>query len=141
MATKDFTKQREAISFTIAPDEFRAYPAMAADTLINYAARLQNLASGTVEDQYAVYKTVLQELLYPDSFARFVERMGDKENPIDLEQLDDVTTWLFSEYGLRPTQPSGPSPTGPSSPAPGNGSTESTPVEVSISEPSLSIAS
>lgn len=141
MATKDFTKQRDDLSFTIAPDTFHAWPAMAADVLINYAARLQSMAEGSAEDQFGIYKAVLEEILQPDSFTRFVERMGDKANPIDLEQLDSVTTWLFEQYGLRPTQPSEPSPTGPSGPAPGTGSTESTPVEVSISELSPSIAS
>lgn len=141
MATKDFTKQRDEITFVIAPDTFHAWPAMAADVLINYAARLQNMVSGSAADQFGVYKDVLSEVLQPESYARFVERMGDKANPVDLEQLDAVTSWLFEQYGLRPTQPSGPSSTGPSDPAPGTGSTASTPVEVSISELSLPIAS
>lgn len=141
MATKDFTKQRDAISFDIAPDTFHAVTAMPADVLVKFASRLADPASLPIDEQFQLYKDVLEELLLPDSFARFVQRMGDKANPIDTEQLDAVTTWLFEQYGMRPTQPSSPSPDGPPSPEPGTGSTESTPVEVSISEPSLLSAS
>ena len=141
MATKDFTKPREEITFTIAPDTFRAYPAIAADVLISYVGKMADYADRSAADQMNVYKDVLKDLLEPDSYARFVARMADRENPIDPGQLDDVTSWLFEQYGMRPTQPSSPSPVGLPSPEPGTGSTANTPVEVSISEPSLPIAS
>lgn len=141
MATKDFTKQREAISFTVDPDTFRAYPAMSAQTLIDFAAKSQNLDADDGAAMIGVYQTVLAEVLEPDSFERFTARMADRANPIDPNQVNDIVTWLFEQYGMRPTQPSEPSPTGPSDPEPGTGSTASTPVEVSISEPSLLTAS
>jgi hypothetical protein len=141
MATKDFTKKREEISFTIGDDTFLAYPALAAQTLLDYAESLkgQNTEDATV--LVAVYQKVLADLLQPESYERFLARMADKMDPIDPAQLESIVSWLFEEFGLRPTQPSETSSGGPSSPALGTGSTESTPVEVSISEPSLSIAS
>lgn len=141
MATKDFTKQREAISFTIDPDTFRAYPAMAAQTLIDFAAKAKALDSADGAAMIGVYREVLAEVLEPDSFERFTARMADRLNPIDPSQVSDIVAWLFEQYGMRPTQPSEPSPTGPSSPEPGTSSTAVTPVEVSISEPSLLTAS
>lgn len=141
MATKDFTKQREAISFTVEPDTFRAYPAMSAQTLIDFAAKAQALDQNDGAAMIGAYREVLAEVLEPDSFERFTARMSDRLNPIDPEQVNDIVAWLFETYGLRPTQPSEPSLTGPSSPEPGSGSTADTPVEVSISELSMPIAS
>lgn len=141
MATKDFTKKREEISFTVGADTFVAYPALAAQTLLDYATKLQGQNTDDATVLVSVYKDVLANILEPDSYERFLERMADRMDPIDPAQLDEIVTWLFQEYGLRPTQQSEPSADGLSSPEPGTGSTESTPVEVSISEPSLSIAS
>lgn len=141
MPTKDFTKEREPISFTIAPDTFHAFPAIAANTAIEYAAKFQNIMTLPLEQQFDAYREVMGGMLEPDSADRFVSRMKDKANPIDSDQLADVTMWLFEQYGLRPTTPSETSSDGQPDPEPGTSSTESTPVEVSTSELSISIAS
>lgn len=136
MAKKDFTKKRVPIEFTIDDDTFYAHTGIPAETLIEYAAKFETLdvEKATVLEKLATYHDALELCLQPASFLRFVARLRDVENPIDGEQLDDVTTWLFEQYGLRPTQPSGSSSDGPSSLGTGTTSTESIPGEVLTSE-------
>jgi len=139
MASKDFTKKRETISFTIDDDTFHAHPGIPAETLMEYGAKFEglDLEKSTVLDKLAVYKDALELCMEPTSFQRFTARLKDTSHPIDGDQLDQVLTWLFEQYGMRPTQPSVNSPDGPSSPAAGTGSTGSIPGEVLISEVSL----
>jgi hypothetical protein len=63
-------------------------------------------------------------VLLPDSAAAVAKRLGDLENPIELEQASEVMIWLLEKYGLRPTQPSSNSAGGPVSPVSGTNSTD-----------------
>jgi hypothetical protein len=138
MAKKDFSKAREPIEFTIDPDTFTAYDTIPADDLIDAAVKLQELAGADTKAQYGAYRELLELTLEPVSYQRFVARLSSKTNGIDLQQLDDVSGWLFEQYGLRPTPPSGNSSDGPPAPGSGTSSTGSTPpLElISVSSPS-----
>jgi len=139
MAKKDFSKPRELIEFTIDQDTFHAHPGIPAETLMEYGAKFEgaDMEKSTVLEKLAVYKDALELCLDGPSFQRFTARLRDTTNPIDGDQLDQVLTWLFEQYGLRPTQPSVASSDGPSLPDAGTGSTGSIPGEVLISEVSL----
>lgn len=141
MATRDFTKQRAAIEFTIAPDTFRATPAIPAGVMIDAAAKMADLEKATAVEQLAAYRDVLEMCLEPGSFALFEQRMQDRVNPIDLPQVMDVVMWLFEEYGLRPTTPSESSSDSPSDPGTGTTSMDELPRVELISASSLSTVS
>jgi hypothetical protein len=142
MAKKNFTKQRQAIEFEIDDDVFYAHKGIPADTLIRYAAKFESLdmEKSSVMDKLDTYHDALELCLEPASFKRFVDRLSDPANPIDGDQLDEVTTWLFEQYGMRPTQPSGNSSDGLSLPETGTTSMESTQgvVLISVDSPSTS---
>jgi hypothetical protein len=61
------------------------------------------------------------------------KRLGDLENPIELEQASEVMIWLLEKYGLRPTQPSSNSADGSGNPASGTNSTDAPQLLVPIS--------
>jgi hypothetical protein len=67
--------------------------------------------------------------------------MADVHSPIELDQINDIVTWLFEEYGMRPTVESVSSANGGSPPGPGTGSTEFTPAGALTFAPSLSTGS
>jgi len=146
MPTKDFSRTRDDISFTLEGETFHAYPGMAAKTLIGYVTKVNTAilsaqSAGGVEAQYEACREVMQLCLQKESYVRFDERLGDNDRPVDLGQLNDIAMWLFGEYGLRPTQPSDNSPDGQSGLESGTFSTESTQGGVSISANSPSTSS
>jgi hypothetical protein len=140
MAKKDFSKARDTVEFTIDDDTFHAHPGIPAETLIEYGAKFgdRDMTKAPIGEQMAVYRDALELCLEPESFRLFVARLKDPQRPIDAGQLDEVTTWLFEQYGLRPTVPSVDSSDGPSDQEPGIDSTGSIKGEVLISEVSLS---
>ncbi len=137
MPTKDFSKSRDDISFTLEDDIFHAYPGMAAGVLVSYVAKVSAAigedAQGAVVLQYESCRDVMELCLLKESYVRFQERLNDSVHPIELDQLLEIAIWLFEQYGLRPTVQSATSADGQSSPESGTSSTESTPGEVSIS--------
>ena len=137
---KDFSKKRNRILFRIDDDVFEATPAVPADTMISFAKRftVSDPTQMTVEQQLNVFTDVLGDVLLPESMDRMRARMGDKANPVDLDQLDSIIQWLFEEYGMRPTPAPSDSSNGDADRAPGTTSTESTPQMVSISAASPS---
>jgi hypothetical protein len=139
---RDFTKARRDISFRVDDDMFHAARGVPADVLLDFATEFSSMeTSATIDQQLKAFRSMLEVVLLPESLKRFNERMRDRENPIEIDQVEDIVTWLMEQYGLRPTEPSSASPSGPSSPGPGTTSTVSTPAEVSISASSPSIAS
>jgi hypothetical protein len=143
MAKKDFSKAREPISFEIDGESFEAAEAIPADVLAEGVTILNSIdpETATAKDQIGALKGFMEMCLFPESYERFVYRMGNKANPIDLDQVDQIGTWLVEQYGMRPTQPSSASTDGSPSLGSGTTSTESTPERVLISGASPSIGS
>jgi len=136
---KDFSRDRKQIQFKIDEDVFHCRSALAADVLLDFTEKFNGIKDEDDASQSrAVLVDVLKEVLQPESFEQFRKRMADRDNPIDMPQANDVIEWAFSEYGLRPTQPSNGSPNGQPSPESGMNSMESVPAVVSISVDSLS---
>jgi hypothetical protein len=143
MAKKDFSKKRERISFEIDGEDFEAAEAIPADDLARVVTMLNSVDPNvaTPTEQVEAFKSFMETCLFPESYERFAYRMGNKANPIDLDQVNDISTWIVEQYGMRPTKPSADSSSGPPSLASGMSSTVEPQVVVSTSEPSLSTAS
>lgn len=140
---KDFSRKRKQLVFKIDDDTFHATAAIPAEVMIQFAERFSSAdpTKMSVKDQVSIFRDVLEIALLPDSMALMRKRMSDQVNPVDMSQLDEVITWLFEEYGMRPTQESSSSSAGGSPPVSGTTSTELTPGVVSISGASPSTGS
>lgn len=140
---KDFSKVRKALQFRVDDDVFQAASAIPAEVMIQFTEAISSSdpARMSPKEQVGVLRGVLEMVLVPESLKRFRERMSDITNPIDLEQINDIVTWLFEEYGMRPTVESVSSPNGASPPEPGTGSTELTHAGALTFAPSLSTSS
>lgn len=138
---RDFTKQRREIKFKIDDDVFEVAPALPAGVLMDFATDFQKLDKESGEDQKRSMMTILETVLVAGSYQRFTQRMQDRLQPIDLEQVNDVIEWIMEEYGMRPTEPSEDSSGGQPGPASGTPSTENTPDVASISSDSPLISS
>lgn len=123
-AIRDFTRKRERLQFRIDDDIFEAAPAIPGDTLAEFAQRFSNVGDATVAEQMTAMKESIGLVLLPESHARFVKRLADPEDPIELEQAAEVIQWLMGVYGNRPTQPSSPSVSGQDSPESGTSLTD-----------------
>jgi hypothetical protein len=139
---RNFTKERKKIEFQIDDDVFTAKSPIPAQTLIDFARQFTSLGTASsVEEQLSAFDAVLSLVLMPASLERFRTRMDDPDEPIAIDQVEEVITWLFEEYGMRPTElPSGSSD-GQPSPESGTSLTENTQDVVSISLDSPSTAS
>lgn len=140
---KDFTRKRKPIQFTIDEDTFNAVPTIPAETMIEFAESMSSADPTKMSpgEMVGALRRVIEMVLHPESLKRFKERMKDPQNPIDMEQLDEIVTWLFEEYGMRPTQEPSNSLSGGSPVVPGIGSTVMLPGVESISAASPSTAS
>jgi hypothetical protein len=139
---KDFTRERKKIEFKIDDDVFTAKSPIPAQTLMDFASAFSSMnEDSAVEDQLAAFQGVLDLVLMPQSLERFKQRMSDADEPVSVEQVEEIVSWLFEEYGLRPTQPSEPSVPGPPAPDSGMSLTGNTPVVVSTSSDSPAISS
>lgn len=140
---KDFTKKRHPIQFKVDDDIFDAAPVVAAQTMIDFTESMSSAdpTKMSPKEMVGLLGNVIEMVLLPSSLTRFKERMRDRVNPIDLEQLDEIVSWLFEEYGMRPTQEPSSSSAGGSALVPGITSTATLPDVVSISAASPSTAS
>lgn len=141
-ATRDFTKKRRRITFTIDDDTFEAASVLPGDIYAEFVTKYDGTGGlETYQQQHDQLKDALSMALLPDSYARFVERLNDRNNPIDDDQMSDAILYLLEAYGLRPTSPSQFSSDGPSSPESGMSSTEEQQPAESTPEVSQPIAS
>ncbi len=140
---KDFSKARKSLQFKVDDDVFHAASAVPADTMIEFASGFTSMNPENMNpaEIVAALRRVIEVVLQPQSLERFVQRMKDPANPIDMEQLDNIVQWLFEEYGLRPTTEPSNSSGGGSLPVPGITSMANMPGVASISAASPSTAS
>jgi hypothetical protein len=141
MTMRDFTRERKKIEFQVDDDVFTAKSPIPAQTLIDFAATFSGLSTASsVVEQLRAFNSVLELVLMPASLEVFRRRMDDPEEPIAIDQVEEIITWLFEEYGLRPTELPSDSSDGQVSLESGTSSTESTPdvVSISLDSPSTS---
>lgn len=139
---RDFTKKRNDISFRVDDDLFHAARGVPADVLMDFATEFSGMSLSTpVDQQLKAFRSVLELVLLPESLERFNKRLRDRENPIEIDQVEQIITWLMEQYGLRPTEQPSSSPSGLDGLVPGTTLTATTPGEVSISAASPSTVS
>lgn len=102
---KDFSK-RVSIKFKIDDDIFYGLPNLAVDQLIEFVGFTENISEAKIQDQPQFIRRVIQLALTNESAQLFIERMGNKENPISLFQAMEIIPWLMEQYGMRPTKQS-----------------------------------
>ena len=118
--------------FTIDGDTYEAAPVMPAETLMEFAGHFGKVGDTPAENLTAM-RGLLEMVLLPDSYERLAARLRSRENPVDIDQVSDLISWLLETYGLRPTRPSSSSPDGPPSPESGTSLTGITSAEELIS--------
>jgi hypothetical protein len=104
MPTKDFTKKRDPISFTIDADRFICVPTIPGDTLVTLLAKLGGADDDDMEQVSDGLKNILAEMLVESSYQRFLERFASKTEPIDFMQMNEIVEWLMEAFGMRPTK-------------------------------------
>jgi hypothetical protein len=133
---KDFSRARPTVGFKIDNDVFTGVPAMSADDMVTLVATFSDMDENDPVQVAKTIKNIVRNLLDSRSADVFVNRMGDRTNPIEFDQANEIILWLMGEYGMRPTEQPSPSGSGPASPESGMSLTEPTSVAVSTSSPS-----
>lgn len=133
--TRDFSKKRVPVFFTIDDDRFDCYKALDFDQLRRFAGLARGISKlatpvsveDSVEDQVDaatdaidrvadVMKIVMKKKSYQSFISRLrptdEQREDDDFEPIDPVQLMDIVKWLMEIYTSRPTQPSSTSVAG-----------------------------
>lgn len=134
---KDFSKARRRVRFKIEPDIFECVSDLPVLALIDFAAMADKVNETAMDDQMRqLFVEMFELVLKSESAPLFISRMQDKDNPISLDQVNDIMPWIMEKYGLRPTEPSDSSLDGSPTPASGPSLTANLPDEGSTSEPS-----
>lgn len=105
---KDFSKKRQPIYFildgvTPEGERFDCYPALALPSLQEIALIAGNMTQETITESFTEFFAVV---LQPESAARMESKLKDRQNPLEVEQANEIMSWLMEVYGLRPSQPS-----------------------------------
>lgn len=135
-AMKDFSTTRKPVRFVVDGDVFEGPSEVPAELLIEYGEKFD--ANADNRDQLDGLKDLFRMFLWEGDYERICARLGDRQNPISLEQADKICTWLTEVHGMRPTQPPSDSSSPSSSPESGTGSTESAQPEDSTPDDSPS---
>lgn len=124
----DFSLRRKTLRFRVDDDVFEAVAEIPVEVALAFADRAHVLENGTatVDQQVEVVRSLLRALLLPESAKRFLERLSDQRDPIGFQRFNQVVTWLFEEYGLRPTPSDSAFSPGSDNPASGTNLTVST---------------
>lgn len=121
---KDFS-HRVNVQFKIDDDVFEGIPDLPALDLVQFIGELSRISeTDNMREQTVLFEKLFRLMLVPESADRFVARMGDREKPISLQQIQDIMPWMLGEYGLRPTEPSSDSTSGSEIPDDGKNSME-----------------
>lgn len=103
-------KRSQPIQWTMDEDTFQAAAACPQDVLLELI-KMGN-PDTTREQKIAAMPTFLDQVLLPESAARYAARVKDPENPIELEQTVEVAKYLVEQYTGRPTAPPSSSESG-----------------------------
>lgn len=95
----------------------------------------KNMGAMSDSGDYSGIAEIFNELLVPQSAARFTQRLNAKgDDGIDVKsQLLPILNYVLEKFGLRPTQPSSDSSTGSLTETDGIPSTDGSSVEASVS--------
>lgn len=123
----DFSLPARRVRFRIDGDVFEGPRDLPAIHALRFIGKARAWQGADTEVAAALLPELLSDVLLPESLARFQARLADQDNPIGLPTLPEVVAYLFSEYGMRPTQPSSDSSNGDGPPDDGTSSTDAPP--------------
>lgn len=121
---KDFSTGRTAPQFQIDGKVYTAKRAIGLAHIQQIAGLAADLEAASTADKLALFESIFALLLKRESADRFAAHVRDDDDPIPLDQLTHIMTWLLEEQGLRPTEPSSESPAGSDAAASGTTSTD-----------------
>jgi hypothetical protein len=107
---KDFSLSPEPIVMRIAPDDFKCYPEIPLDVIMELAEAAASQVSGP--ERVKQMQDLLEGVMEPVDYATFSKRLkkGTPEQPnpfpIGMRHIREILPWLMEVYGLRPTQES-----------------------------------
>lgn len=113
---KDFSLSPEPIIMKIAPDEFKCYPEIPLDVLMDVAEVATT--SGTGVERMKQMMELFAGIMEPASYETFQRRCrrgtveSPNPHPIGMRHIKEMLPWAMEVYGLRPTQESSESSDG-----------------------------
>lgn len=124
---KDFSSRAKPVRFRVDDDVFEAPAVIPAQVMLDFVSNFNTLGESADQDaQVNAMTAMIDMVLMPESAGRFKQRMGDRDNPIGLDQIQDILPWLMERYGMRPTEPSDTSSDGQADRETGTDSTATT---------------
>lgn len=140
---KDFTVKRRPIVFGISGVKYHCIPAIGVEDLQQIGKVFKNAKPLEATDEAAdvmsnldahveTMRQAFRLFLQPESYEDFLEKLKDRNDPVDINQLLEIVQWVLAKYTNRPTEPS--STSSGTSPADDGGtdSTDGVPDEASI---------
>lgn len=127
---------RESIKFKFDDQEVTSYRPTEAQ--VAYLVGIQSGGVSSTDEQVAGIINFFHGMFDDDSARHFRHRLLDREDPFDLEDVQDVLLWLMGEWAERPTKPSSASTSLPENS--GADSTETSSSEASTSGPAPQLA-
>jgi hypothetical protein len=120
VVTRDFSKKRVRVKFTVDDEEFLCRKSLPLGKLQDFVSQVKNT---TTDEQNALERIddLMRVILTKDSYHRFHDRFlpGDEVDvddedfePIDHEQVLDIMRYIIEQFTKRPTKPSSSSSTG-----------------------------
>lgn len=109
---KSFTKDknREPVSFELDGDTFYCAPKLPTPLLRRLSTfKSASAQEGMTQDRIESIFGILRDVLLDASVELYNQRLESKERPIDINDVNDIISWLLEVYGLRPFQESSPS--------------------------------
>lgn len=97
----DFTIPRKRMQFRVDRDVFEAAPAIPAEILMRLqgmADQVNDLDKATEERRREFLRGFFGQFLLQESLERFLSRLADLGNPIDIIQMSKIMEWAFQEY-------------------------------------------
>lgn len=101
---KDFTEDVQPIQFRVNEDLFIAPAVLPVPTMQQLTIAVAKLKDVGDSAAFDAILEVFDAILVDDSAIRFRQRIADKVQPIGLNQVVNIMTWLIEVYGLRPTE-------------------------------------
>lgn len=113
---KDFSLPPEPIVFRVAPDDFRCYPEIPLDAMMDIVVFATTATDG--RDRMSQVLQLLSSVIVAEDWDKFLARTkrGTVEvpnpHPIGMRLVKDLLPWIMEVYGLRPSQESSESSDG-----------------------------